>query len=32
MDIVLSNLSPLVAGLWITLSIAVLSFIGAMVI
>src|SRR6478736_1547193 len=32
MDIVLSNLSPLMAGLWITLSIAVLSFIGAMVI
>src|SRR6476469_6356163 len=32
MDIVLSNLSPLAAGLWITLSIAVLSFLGAMVI
>jgi glutamate transport system permease protein len=32
MGIVLSNLSPLVAGLWITLSIAVLSFVGAMVI
>ena len=32
MEIVLSNLSPLLAGLWITLSIAVLSFIGAMVI
>src|SRR5689334_6495045 len=32
MDIVLSNLSPLLAGLWITLSIAVLSFVGAMII
>ena len=31
-DIVLSNLSPLLAGLWITLSIAVLSFLGAMII
>ncbi len=32
MDIVLSNLSPLLAGLWITLSIAVLSFVGAMIL
>jgi glutamate transport system permease protein len=32
LTIVLSNLSPLLAGLWLTLSIAVLSFLGAMVI
>ena len=32
MSIVLSNLSPLLAGLWMTLSIAVLSFLGALVI
>ena len=32
MEIVLSNWSPLLDGLWITLSIAVLAFVGAMVI